>query len=82
MYCHYISDPSARIKSDFGRLRFSLFFYSNSQDIFLLNHEENLPLKQDFEAVAMIAFIILFPSGFGIVGGVKELMELTEKEKG
>lgn len=59
---------------------FTLQFCSDSQDIFLLNHEENHPLKQDFEAAAAIVFIILCPSGCGIVGGVEELMGLTEKE--
>lgn len=44
-------------------------FCSDSQDIFLLKHEENHPLKQDFESAAVIVFIILFPSECGIVGG-------------
>lgn len=36
-------------------------FRSHSQDIFLPNHDENHPLKQDFEAAAVIVLIILSP---------------------
>lgn len=57
-------------------------FCSDSQDIFLLNHEENHPLKQDSEAAAVIVFITVFPSGCGMVGGVEEQLRLTEKENG
>lgn len=51
---------------------------SKSQDIFPLNHEENHPLKQDFEVAAALVFILSIPQGCGIVGGEGE-MELTEK---
>lgn len=56
-------------------------FCSDSQDIFLLNHEENHPLKQDFEAAAAIVFILLFPGGSGFVGEVEEETGLTEEEE-
>lgn len=46
-------------------------FCSDSQDIFLLNHEENHSLKQDFEATAAILFILLFPM-CGFVEGIEE----------
>lgn len=52
-------------------------FCGHSQDIFLLNHDENHPLKQDFEAAAAIVHIILSLSGCGIVGGVEEWMLVT-----
>lgn len=52
-------------------------FCSHFQDIFLPNRDENHPLKQDFEAAAVIVLIILSPSGCGIVEGVEEWMLVT-----
>lgn len=48
-------------------------FSRDSQNVLFLGRglkrEENLPLKQDFEAAAVVALITAFPGGWGIVGG-------------